>query len=122
MADALGLPVFVDRALGEIDRNSTGYLPPDEFDRVVESFFARAEVPVRGWERAVDAQRRIVEAVRRHPGDGVVFTAHGGVGALLLASLSATPISRAFDQPGLGSCFAFDAEAWTPLSGWRRVP
>ncbi|MEK6345537.1 MAG: hypothetical protein V4737_17135, partial [Curtobacterium sp.] len=47
-------------ALGEIDRSATGYLPFEEFDAVVDAFFARPTESVRGWERAVDAQERIV--------------------------------------------------------------
>jgi hypothetical protein len=57
-----------------------------------------------GWERAVDAQRRIVEAVDRAismaPAEGdMAIISHGGVGALLLCHLKGVPISRAEDQP-----------------------
>jgi broad specificity phosphatase PhoE len=124
LADALGLEVQVDPSLGEMNRSSTGYLPPAEFESVVESFFAKPDQSVRGWERAMDAQERVTEAVRRHSagsiGD-VAFVAHGGVGALLLASLTAVPIDRAPDQPGLGSFFAFNADRWQISHGWRRI-
>jgi len=126
LAAELCVPAAVDPALGEMDRSATGYLPPDEFETVVDTFFAEPERSVRGWERAVDAQRRIVDAVRRHAsGDGAdatAFVSHGGVGGLLLASLSGAPISRALDQPGLGSHFTFDAVGWVPLSGWEQFP
>ncbi|PJJ72620.1 broad specificity phosphatase PhoE [Diaminobutyricimonas aerilata] len=125
LADSLGLTASVDPALGEMDRSATGYLPPEEFEPTVDAFFAHPELSVRGWERALDAQRRIEGAVRAHAragdDDRVAFVAHGGVGALLLASLTSAPISRSLDQPGLGSCFRFDARAWRALGSWRRI-
>lgn len=120
---AVGLSVEHDPLLGEIDRSATGYLPPSEFEAVVDAFFARPEQSVRGWERAIDAQERIVAAVRRHCSTGdLTIVSHGAVGALLLAHLRGVPITRALDQPGMGSVFRFDAPAWRATSGWRRVP
>lgn len=121
---ATGLPLAVDEALGENDRSATGYLPPAEFEAVADRFFARPAESVRGWERAVDAQRRIVAAVERvaaaAAGD-VAVVAHGGVGALLLCSLLGVPIDRRYDQPGQGSWFAFDPAGGRVDSGWRRL-
>lgn len=118
-----GRPVDQDPALGEIDRSATGYLPFDEFDALVDAFFARPTESVRGWERAVDAQDRIVATVRSHAAAGdVVLVSHGAVGALLLASLSGEPIARAFEQPGMGSVLTLDPMAWHATSGWHRLP
>jgi broad specificity phosphatase PhoE len=112
-----------DADLGEIDRSATGYLPLDEFETVVDDFFAHPGRSVRGWERAVDAQDRIVRAVRRLTAAGdVTIVSHGAVGALLLADLRRAPVSRALDQPGMGSVFTVDAAAWTATSSWVRVP
>lgn len=120
---ARGRPVEQDPALGEIDRSATGYLPFDEFDAVVDAFFARPSESVRGWERAVDAQERIVAAVRAQAGAGdVVLVSHGAVGALLLASLSGGSITRAAEQPGMGSVLTLDPVAWRATSDWRRLP
>lgn len=117
------VPIALDERLVEIDRSATGYLPFDEFDAVVDAFFARPTVSVRGWERAVDAQERIVDAVRAHAATGdVTIVSHGAVGALLLASLSGAPISRAFEQPGMGSVLTFDAVRWRATDAWRRLP
>ncbi|WP_375399959.1 histidine phosphatase family protein [uncultured Amnibacterium sp.] len=125
LAEALGVSVSIDQALGEMNRSATGYLPPDEFERTADAFFAHPEISVRGWERAIDAQRRVETAVRGHLRDGledgIAFVAHGGVGGLLLASLDSVPISRTLDQPGLGSYFMFDARNWKPLSFWKRI-
>ena len=121
---ATGLVSGTRPDLGEIDRSATGHLPPDEFDTVVDAFFAEPTRSVRGWERAVDAQRRIVRAVRAvcaaHAGD-VTIVSHGAVGALLLADLRGVPVTRALDQPGMGSVFSFDPGAWRATSGWARV-
>jgi broad specificity phosphatase PhoE len=123
-----GLPVTIIDGLGENDRSATGYLPRAEFEAVADAFFARPQESVRGWERAADAQARIVAAVERAialarlEGD-VAILSHGGVGALLLCHLTGMPISRAADQPGEGggNVFAFEAATRRLLRGWRRM-
>ena len=60
-----GVPYSVVAALHENDRSATGYLPPDRFEAVADRFFAEPETSVLGWERAVDAQARIVACVAR---------------------------------------------------------
>ncbi len=114
--------------LGENDRSSTGYLPKAEFEATADLFFAHPDESVRGWERAVDAQRRIVAAVERviaeapRPGDIAVIS-HGGVGALLLCQLKHVPISRTEDQPGGGGgcVYSIDVDTRALLSGWRMI-
>jgi broad specificity phosphatase PhoE len=120
-------PVIIDD-LGENDRSATGYLPKAEFEAVADRFFARPEDSVRGWERAIDAQRRIIGAVQRAiagapSGGDVAIVSHGGVGALLLCHLKNVPISRTEDQPGNGGghVFSFGAASRRLLSGWRRI-
>lgn len=122
-------------ALGENDRSATGFLPPAEFWEVVEAFFARPEESVRGWERACDAQRRIVVAVERCLADSVgrgsiALVSHGGVGCLLLCHLRGVAISRDCEQPGPppgsppgsggGHFFVFD-ERGTLLQPWQPI-
>jgi len=126
LAGHLGLPVRVVAELGENDRSATGYLPRAEFEAMADAFFAHPERSVRGWERAVDAQARIIRAVEAalagSEGDAVIL-AHGAVGALLLCHLSGKPISRAADQPGDGggNLFVFGREDWRLISGWQRM-
>jgi broad specificity phosphatase PhoE len=124
LGEKAGLAVAVDPELGENDRSGTGYLPPAEFEAVADEFFARPDESVRGWERAVDAQRRIVGAVERAlsaaAGD-LAIVSHGGVGALLLCHLLGVPIDRRYDQPGQGSYFRFDAAGGRVAHGWRRL-
>lgn len=113
--------------LGENDRSATGFLPQEEFQRTADEFFARPAESVRGWERALDAQARVVAAVdellARSPAGEVCIVAHGGVGALLLAQLSDVPISRALDQPGGGGgcLFRFEREGRALVEGWRTI-
>ena len=131
LAAALDLPITELEALRENDRSATGYLPPPEFEALANLFFAHPEESVRGWERAVDAQGRIVAAIEHvlapkhaHRGD-VAIISHGGVGALLLCHLQACPISREQDQPATsgGNHYAFDIGTrrlhcgWTPMDG-----
>jgi broad specificity phosphatase PhoE len=128
LAETLGLPITELEELGENDRSSTGYLPKLEFETMADAFFARPQESVRGWERAADAQRRIVAAVdevlRRAPAEGdVAIVSHGGVGALLLCHLQGRTISRAADQPAGqgGHYYAFTAEDRRLLHGWQSI-
>ena len=103
---ALGLGTQVAEDLGENDRASTGFLPPSEFERTADAFFAQPEASVLGWERAVDAQARVHRAVSRiaasHANGDLAIVAHGAVGTLLFCMLSGNPIDRSFDQPFQG--------------------
>ena len=129
LAGHRGLPVVELAELGENDRSATGYLPKAEFEAVVDLFFAHPEESARGWERAIDAQRRIVRAVERvlttsadSEGD-IAVIAHGGVGTLLLCHLRGEPIGRRHDQPpnNGGNYFAFDAAARRLHHGWKAI-
>jgi broad specificity phosphatase PhoE len=128
LAAALRLAPIVRADLAENDRSATGYLPRAEFEAVADAFFSRPQESVAGWERAIDAQRRIVRAVDgalllARTGGDVAIIAHGGVGALLLCHLKHVPISRAEDQPGQGggNVFSFDSETRRLVLGWRRI-
>lgn len=119
------LPVAVDARLGENDRSATGFLPPPEFEAAADAFFARPEMSFRGWERATDAQARIVAAVRKivanHTGGDLAIATHGGVGTLLWCALSNTPIDRRHDQPGQGHYWTADLATLRPRHGWRSI-
>jgi broad specificity phosphatase PhoE len=126
IAAKLNVDVEVREAMHENDRSSTGYLEPKEFEAVSDEFFAQPLTSVRGWERAIDAQSRILEEVehvlgRNGPGD-VLFVGHGAVGTLLLCHYSGCSIDRSYDQPtGGGHCFAFLKERRLVLHKWRRL-
>lgn len=127
IATPRGLTVEVRERTHENDRSATGFLPPPEFEQVANEFFARPLESVRGWERAADAQARIVSeveaAIAAHHDDGdILFVGHGGVGTLLQCHVDRRPIARVYDQPGGGgNVFAF---SWAPLAlahGWRAL-
>jgi len=127
LAEHLGVSPVHHPGLGENDRSSTGYLPRPEFEAMANAFFARPNESVHGWEPAADAQTRIVAAMRdvlrAAPAGDVAVVSHGGVGALLLCHLLASPISRSADQPpGFGGhVLAFNRADWTLRHAWRPI-
>ncbi len=128
LATHCGLPFVEHEDLGENDRSSTGFLPPAEFERMADAFFAEPHQSLRGWERAIDAQRRIVAAVERiarsTPADGTVaIVSHGAVGTLLHCELAGREISRQWDQPanGGGNWYAFTLQPRAVQSGWQPI-
>ena len=128
LAGHLGIPFEEHADLGENDRSSTGYLARDEFQATADQFFAKPNTSVRGWERAVDAQRRIVEAVSRlvavAPGTGpIAIVSHGGVGTLLLCHVLGEPISRRREQPGStgGNYFVFELPPPRLVHDWAPI-
>lgn len=127
LASALGVSIEVRRLMHENDRSSTGFLPPDEFERVADQFFACPSERVRGWESAKTAQDRIVGDVEScltgHIEGDVLFVGHGGVGTLLFCALADQRIDRRFDQgPGGGGCwFQFDIPQRKTTQGWQTM-
>lgn len=133
LAEAAGIGFESIETMHENDRSATGFLPPDEFERAADWFFAHPQESFRGWERAIDAQSRIVGAVMsvladHDPQQPVAFVGHGGVGTLLKCHLEMRPPSRSADQPGGGgNLFAFSLADhrvscdWTPMENWRGV-
>jgi len=125
LAAAHGLPVSVDARLTENDRSATGFLPPERFQQVADRFFAEPQNSVLGWERAVDAQARVVAgfaAITAGPPQGdIAICAHGGVGTLLYCHLAGYPISRRYDQRKEGHYWVYDLARGTMESGWQSL-
>ncbi len=125
VAGARGLPISVHPGLDENDRSATGFLPPDEFQRTADAFFSNPHESVRGWERAIDAQRRVVAAfdaiVAARPDGNIAIVAHGGVGTLLYCHLAGVPISRQYDQPSQGHYWSYTLPSRSLLHGWRPI-
>jgi len=125
IAQALNAPVEVRQAMHENDRTSTGYLPSEEFELVASEFFANPHKSIRGWEKAIDAQRRIVSetenVLRNHINGNLVIVGHGAVGTLLFCHYSNLPISRQYDQKGSGNYFSFLKDKRQVLHGWRPM-
>ena len=128
LAGGLGIGFEQVEELGENDRSATGFLPPDEFERVADQFFASPEISVRGWERAIDAQSRIVRAVEGiaktdNTSGAIAIVSHGAVGTLLYCHLTGEPIDRRRDQPpnGGGNFYGFTLSPPAVHSWWRTI-
>lgn len=131
LAAVAGLDVEIDEGMHENDRSATGFLPPPEFEDAANWFFAHPEHSFKGWERAIDAQSRIVSAVERILAEHddtrpIAFVGHGGVGTLLKCHLQGRPIGRDCDQPAGGGnlyCFSLADRRlscdWTPIEKWQ---
>lgn len=122
----LEIPFTQIAALGENDRNSTGYLPRREFESVADEFFLKPQASIRGWETALDAQDRIVTSVEsvienEQNNGSIAIVSHGAVGALLLSRLRNGNISRHHDQPGEGggNFYVFDRKTGNVMHGWH---
>jgi broad specificity phosphatase PhoE len=126
LAARFGLPVQVHPGLAEMDRSSTGYRPRAEFERLADAFFARPDASIEGWERAVDAQRRVVAAAQDilatlGTGD-IILVGHGGTGTLLMCALAGLPIARAHDQPAAGCTWRFSLQPLRVTETWQPIP
>jgi broad specificity phosphatase PhoE len=104
LAARFGLPVNVHPELGENDRASTGFLPPDEFELVANAFFATDTI------------------LHRASASGdVAIVAHGAVGTLLMCAMLARPICRDLDQPFQGHFWSFDIGTRGVVHQWRAI-
>jgi broad specificity phosphatase PhoE len=128
VAQRLRLSYATDGALSENDRSSTGYIAPPEFWEVVREFFGRPHESIRGWERAIDAQARIVNAVGRiaredETSGDIVIVSHGGVGCLLTAHLQKVEIGQESRprHPGGGCFIVIDRASFTLTQDWRAI-
>lgn len=116
---------LVREDLHENDRSATGFLPPAEFEAVADRFFADPATSVRGWERAVDAQARIVDGVQDvltgiAEETPVLFAGHGAAGTLLMCHLMGAAISRSHDQKRGGSWYRFEKD-WLTTQAARDL-
>lgn len=136
LAGRLGLEVEIRPATGETDRSATGFVSHARHEDLAARYFAEPEVSAEGWERAVDSQRRVVEALTDLTGPpsgsgstsasvtdrpAVAVVGHGGVGTLLWCHLTGQAIDQAHDQPGQGHYWTWDREAATMLHDWHPV-
>lgn len=125
LADHLGLVPEIRAATGEIDRHSTGFVPHERHEELAGLLYAFPTVSAAGWERAIDAQARIIDAVADllvdPNGAETVIVGHGGVGTLLYCHLTSQGIGRQHDQPGQGHYFTVEVSSATVLHTWRPI-
>lgn len=125
LAEPHDLTIREHEALCENDRSATGFLPRDAFEAAADVFFAEPTQSFRGWERAIDAQDRIVRAVRGiaadHESGDLAIVSHGAVGTLLWCHLMGRPIHRRHDQPSQGHYWCADLATLQPDTGWLSI-
>jgi broad specificity phosphatase PhoE len=128
VAERLGLSCQAHEDLGENDRSSTGFIAPPEFWDVVREFFGRPHESIRGWERAFDAQARIVNAISRilhedQTSGDIVVVSHGAVGCLLTAHLQKVEIGKETrpQHPGGGCFIVIDRASFALTQNWRAI-
>jgi broad specificity phosphatase PhoE len=124
IAGHLDLTIEVRTATGEFDRSSTGYVPAERHEELADRLFATPDRSADGWERAVDAQARMVAALSDVIADGpddVAVVGHGGVGTLLLCHVAGSAIDRRHDQPVAGCYWTFDRGRRELMHGWRPI-
>ena len=126
ISSVVNAPIQICENSHENDRSATGFLEPQEFEKVADQFFALPMESTRGWEKAIDAQTRIVsEAVllmnKKLEGD-LLMVGHGAVGTLLFCHLAKLDISRKCDQPaGGGHVFAYNIDTQTVCHSWKSI-
>lgn len=117
-----GAPFQTIAALAEIDRSSTGFVPPARHEALADALFARPDQSAEGWETARAAQTRVRWALNAamagHDAGDLVLVGHGGVGTLLWCALADRPIARSEDQPGQGHGWAATLPGLVPLHPW----
>lgn len=125
IAAHLGLDVEERSATGETDRSATGYVSHERHEELADRYFAEPEESADGWERSIDSQSRVVDALRdvwsTDDGVGTIVVGHGGVGTLLYCHLTGLDIDRRHDQPGQGHYWIFERAEQRVLHGWRAV-
>ncbi|MFT7649139.1 MAG: broad specificity phosphatase PhoE [Candidatus Poriferisodalaceae bacterium] len=130
LANYLELEVEIRPETGETDRSSTGYVSDKRHEALADQFFASPTESAEGWETALDAQLRMVDAlrdlIRRPPrnetrlGD-VAVIGHGGVGTLLMTHLAGLETSREHDQPGAGHYWSLNRRTGDVLHHWLPI-
>ena len=124
---AQGRPFETDDRLRENIRTGTGYVGPEEFDRLFHLMFARPDESAGGWETATATQRRVVAAVETALGNQsltTIFVGHGSAGTFLKCAVADRPISRSEEQremawPGGSNVFAFDWASRSLIRDWQ---
>ena len=106
ISSVVNAPIQIYEKSHENDRSATGFLEQQEVEKVADRFFASPWESIRGWEKAIDAQRRIVSdtarLVRKNLEGDLLMVGHGAVGTLLFCHLAELDINRKHDQPGGG--------------------
>ncbi len=134
LAERWQRPIEIRPETGETDRSATGYVPEARHAELAARYFAEPARSADGWERAIDGQHRVVDALadllvepgpgateeaRAHPDVAVI--GHGGVGTLLWCHLAGAAIDQTNDQPGQGHYWTWDRSTGVMLHRWHPI-
>lgn len=118
------IPLEIVDGIQEIDRSSTGFLPEDEFVKIVNEFYTNPDEKVRGWESANECLDRMVKAIDKiiagNNGKNIALVSHGAVGNLYTCHIQGIKPSRLKGQTKIGSWFVLDLSARKIISVWRE--
>lgn len=110
--------------LGEIDRNSTGFLESDVYDNAIEEFYKNPDISFKGWETAKAATDRIVTAVseimKENKDRTIAIIGHGATGTLLACWVKGIEPSFSEDPRRNGCIMVFDWDKKQILSPWQK--
>jgi len=126
ISDVIKTPIKIVENTHENDRSATGFLESAEFESVADLFFRHSHDSIRGWERAIDAQSRIVREtktiIETYKGLDILMVGHGAVGTLLYCHLAELEINRDHDQPGGGgNMFSYDLDNQSVVHSWKSI-
>ena len=120
------LPITYLADLGEKDRSATGFLEPPVYRQLRDAFFAHPNEAIQGWERATDAQVRVLHAIEQAVGQmpasaSIAIISHGGVGTLVLNQVQQVEIRKDDLPPGQGYYFVFAKDTGKLLEHWKPI-
>lgn len=120
IADQLGYRLHVLEELGDVDRSSTGFVPQEEFTKLMEEFYAHPDTSVRGWEKATDAQTRVHNGIRKiltlsPTANHIALVSHTILANLLMCTMRNIAIAQLEDVP---QTFSFEVEPDGKSQNW----
>ena len=123
LAEHLELPINIRPETGETDRSSTGYVAHEQHEQLADAFFLAPLESASGWERAIDVQTRMIDALADllDSSRNTIVVGHGAAGTLWYCALAGVPIDRSHDQPGAGHYWSYDLENGTMIHGWKPI-
>jgi broad specificity phosphatase PhoE len=120
------VPLIEHPGLSELKRGQTNIAGREAYERMVRIAFGRPHESVSGWERATDAQQRIIATVEQLAAQHVApfaVVSHGLVLSLLMAHFngSVTVDYHAWRAIPLPALAAIDTATWQVLTPFMDV-
>ena len=122
--DSHVIPLEIDKQLNEFNKDSTGYLPFEEFMVHVDQFFAHPEKSEGGWETLNHTTERLLnftaDTAKKHPRKTIAFIGHGVALGMIVCKLKGIKKPSHDDiQKEIGSIATIDWDKQKVLSEWN---